>query len=147
WEEARDREAELRVMVARAEADLREAERRRAAAVQGAAGARRRAGEVAREADELRRGLEDLADVSGEAGAEIERLFGERDREAQQLSSLDARLDEVAAAIQEAAARARAAQKEETGTAEERHRLALRLAEIRSRAERVVERLEVEWGR
>lgn len=147
WEEARDQESELRVAVARAEAELREAERRRDAAEQGSTGAAARQQAIEREVAELRESLEQLGGVSGEAGAEIERLFADRDREAALVSSLDARLSELEAALQSANEAARAAQKRETAAAEERHRLELRLAELRSRAERSVERLEVEWGR
>src|SRR5690606_30727555 len=133
--------------VARAEAELREAERRRDAAEQGSTAAAARQQAIEREVEELRQSLEQLGGVSGEAGAEIERLFADRDREAALVSSLDARLSELEAALQSASEGARAAQKRETAAAEERHRLELRIAELRSRAERSVERLEVEWGR
>lgn len=147
WEEARDAEAELRVAVARAEGELRDAERRRDAAEKGRAAAAARQVAITTEAEELRRGMEELGDITGEAGAEIERLFGERDREAERLASLDTRLSELDAVLQGASERARTAQREETTASEERHQLDLRLADLRSRAERSVERLEVEWGR
>jgi chromosome segregation protein len=147
WEEARDQEAELRVAVARGEAELRDAERRRTVAEQGRAAAVARRGAVEREAVELRRGIEDLSGVGGEAVAEIERLFLERDREAETLSRLDARIGELDAAEQRAGEATRAAARREAAASEERHRRELRIAELRSKAERSVERLEVEWGR
>jgi chromosome segregation protein len=147
WEEARDQEAELRVSAARAEAELRDAERRRGVVEQGLAAAAARQGSVAREIAELRRGMEELSGIGGEAGVEIERLFGERDREAAEVVRLDGRLAELDAAEQEAAEAARGAGKREAEAAGERHSLELRIAELRSRGERSVERVEVEWAR
>lgn len=147
WEEARDSEAELRVAVARAEGELRDAERRRNAAENGRAAAAARQTAITAEAEELRRGMDELGDVSGEAGAEIERLFGERDRETERVAAFDTRLSELDAAIQRTSDIVREARKAEMTASEERHQLDLRLADLRSRAERSVERLQVEWGR
>lgn len=147
WEEARDEEAELRVSVARAEGDLRETERRLQAAEQGGAGAAHRLEAIDREATEQRAGLEGLSGVRDRAGGEIEQLFLARDRETAEIARLDVQLAELDSELGELGERARLSGRRETESAEERHQLELRIADLRSRVERVTERLEVEWGR
>jgi chromosome segregation protein len=147
WEEARDQESELRVSVARAEAELKETERRLGSARQGSSGAEQRLEAIEREATELRAALEGLSDVRERAGGEIEQLFASRDREAGQLALVEARLAEVDAELAELGERVRVARRRETESTEERHRLDLLVADLRSRIERARERLEVEWGR
>jgi chromosome segregation protein len=147
WEEARDEEAELRVSLARAEAELRETERRATAAAQGSNSARSRIAAVDREAAELRASLEALSGVRERAGDEIDALFRGREHHAAELRNLDARLTDIEADITREAECARRARRKETECSEERHRLELQNAELRSRIERVRERLEAEWGR
>ncbi|HET8655721.1 MAG TPA: chromosome segregation protein SMC [Longimicrobiaceae bacterium] len=147
WESAREEETELRVAVARGEAELRETDRRLAAAEQGSVAAGHRLSALEAEAAELRATLEALAGVRERAGGELEALFVARDEAAALVARLDARLGEIGSEVEDLSARARDARRNEDGAAEERHALDLRLADLRSRAERVVERLEVEWGR
>ena len=148
WEELRDRESELRVLAARAESDLRDAERRAREAEQARSAAEERIAQVEREAAEIRTTLEGLSGVSDRAGGEIEALFRARDAESGALSLLDARLAEVDSELAELGERG-------TGRAPARggggrgapSDSSSSLAELRSRVERVRERLEVEWGR
>ena len=147
WEAARDEEGELRVAVARAEGDLRELERARTAAAQGAEGARGRGRTLEAEAAELRRSLEGLSGIREQAGDEVEGLFAERDREAGMLANLDTRLGELEAEATQAEERARVARRREGEASEGRHRLELERADQESRLTRTRERVEVEWGR
>lgn len=147
WEEARDEESELRVAVARAEAELREVERRLGAAEQGHASAQHRARAIEREARELRTMLEGLSGVRERAGSEIDALFQARDREMGQIDEIDQRLRVVEASLDELGDRARNARRHESQCSEERHRLDLEIVDLRSRIERLRERLEVEWAR
>lgn len=147
WDEAREQEAELRIVLGRSEADLRDADRRLAAAAEERAAAGQRREAIDREGTEIRASLEDLAGVRESAAAEIETLFGRRDEETGRLALIDARLAEVDSELAELGERARAARRRETEASEERHRVELRLAELGSRSERARERLEVEWGR
>ncbi|CAN5732620.1 chromosome segregation protein SMC [soil metagenome] len=147
WETAREEEAELRVTVARAEGELRDAERRSAAAEQGGLSARGRTTAIETEAAELRVSLEALSGVRERAAAEIERLNAERDRDAAELQQIEANLAAAEREITRARTQAAAGRTRETELAEERHRLDLAGAELRSRSERLRERLEAEWGR
>ncbi|HET7321961.1 MAG TPA: chromosome segregation protein SMC, partial [Longimicrobiaceae bacterium] len=147
WEEARDEESELRVSLARAEAELRETERRQGAAQHGGEAATRRVAAIDAEAAELRRMLEELSGVRERAGGDVEALFRRRDGEAARLSELDGALAAIEESLAALAERVRVARRSEGEAAEERHRLELERADLRSRAERAVERLEVEWGR
>ncbi|HEX5724618.1 MAG TPA: AAA family ATPase, partial [Longimicrobiaceae bacterium] len=77
----------------------------------------------------------------------LEGLFAERDREAEALAGVEARLAEVEAEAAAADERARAARRRESEAAEGRHRLELERAEMEGRLLRVRERVEVEWAR
>lgn len=147
WEAAHEEEAELRVTVARAEAELRETERRHAGAVHGAEAAAARLAAIDAEAAELRATLESLAGVRERAGDELQSLFAARDREAAALAAVEAGLAELDTAMAADGVRARDARRREAECAEERHRLELSNAEARSAAVRIRERLEAEWGR
>jgi chromosome segregation protein len=147
WDSAREAEAELRVDLARLEGDFRELERRLSAAERDRQSALGRIEGIDVEEGEIASGLESLTLISEEAGAEIERLFAERDVDSGALALLDGRLAEVDSELAEIGERARAARKRESDGAEERHRLDLEIAEARSKSERVRERLEAEWGR
>jgi chromosome segregation protein len=147
WEEARDQESELRVAVARAEADLRESERRLGSARHGCSAADARIKAIDAEAAELQGVLSGLAGVHDRAGGQIQELFESRDRQAADLSVVEARLAEVDSELAELGERVRMARRRETEGSEEGHRLDLVVAELRSRIERARERLEVEWGR
>ena len=147
WEEARDEEAEIRIALARTEGDLRETERHLDATEQGSAAASLRLANIDREAAELRDGLDGLSGVRERAGGEIEQLFLDRDREASELARIDVKLGELDSDLAELGERARTARRLESESAEDRHKLELRIADLRSRAERTAERLEVEWGR
>jgi chromosome segregation protein len=147
WDRARDEEAELRVTLARAEADLREIERRHEDAQKGHAETEHRIQAIASEGDDLRRNIEGLSGVREEAAEEIESLFAVRDQESGALALLDARLAELDSELAELGERARVSRRRESEANEERHKLELQTAESRSRVERVRERLEVEWGR
>jgi chromosome segregation protein len=147
WEEVRDEEAELRIALARAEGDLRETDRYLQSAEQGSAAAAQRLASIDREAAELRDGLDDLTEVRSRAAAEIEQLFLARDRESAELARLDVQLAELDSDLAELGDRARTARRLASESAEERHRIELRIGETRSRVERIAERLEVEWGR
>ncbi len=142
-----EEEAELRVAAARAEAGLREAERRREEAEQGSAAASGRAAALEREAAELRRTLEGLSGAREGAAREVGELFGARDREAAEMARVDERIAAVDAELTRLGDAARAARRRESEAAEERHRLDLAIADLRSRAERTRERPEAEWGR
>ncbi len=147
WDTARDEESELRVRLARAEADLREAQRRQMAAKNSREGAERRLAEAEREAQSIRDTLEE-AHHQREGGAErIEQLFRERDEAAGTLALIDAKLAELDSDLAELGERTRVARRREGETREERHRLDLQLSEGRSRLERLRDRVEVEWGR
>src|SRR5690606_10317575 len=147
WESARDEEAERRVVLARAEAALAEVERRIHAAENARDELRLRSEQMAGEAADLRAHLEDFVGVREGAAGEVQELFALRDQEIGALALLDARLAEVDSELAELGERTRVSRRRETEAAEERHRLDLLLSELRSRVERVRERLEVEWGR
>lgn len=147
WESARDEESELRVAAARGEGDLREIERRIAAAAQGREGAERRTRTIDAEATELRDSLEGLSGVRERAGEEVETLFADRDRAAAELQKVDARLAEIETEVREAEERARVHRRREAEASEERHRLELESTEANGRIERARDRLEAEWGR
>ncbi|MBW3628570.1 MAG: chromosome segregation protein SMC [Gemmatimonadetes bacterium] len=147
WENVRDEEAELRVASARAEGEQREAERRRGAALQSEAAAASRLASIDREAAELRDVLEGLGQLRERAGAEIQALFEARDREGAELTRVEAVASELEAEVAELTQRVSAARRTETVSATERHELDLHIADMRSRAERLAERVEVEWSR
>jgi chromosome segregation protein len=147
WDAARDEEAELRVALARAEADLKEVERRREAAKESRSAADARLAAIDHEGAEIRAGLDGLGGMKERAAVEIEDLFRSRDQEMGALALLDARLAEVDSELAELGERARVARRRESEAIEERHRLELEIAEGRTRLERVRERLEAEWGR
>ncbi|CAN5367452.1 chromosome segregation protein SMC [soil metagenome] len=147
WEAVREEEAELRVALARAEGELRDAERRTAAAEQGGVSARGRTTAIDAEAAELRASLEGLSGVRERAATEVERLTIERDRQAAELQQIEANLAAAEREITRTRTQAGAVRTREAELAEERHRLDLAGAELRSRSERLRERLEAEWGR
>ncbi len=147
WDAAREAEAEVRVLLARSEADHREAERRREAAAERLRSAERRLGDIEREATAARETLEGLAGAGERTAERLETLFADRDRESGALALIDARLAEVDSELAELGERARAERRREAEARESRHALELELAEARSKAERVRDRLEAEWGR
>jgi chromosome segregation protein len=147
WEQVRDADAERRVAVARAEAELREAERRLTGARQGAESARSRLLAIDAEAAELRNALDSIAGIRERADDEMQRLFVERDAETATLANIDGRLAEADGEARSAEEQLRRNRQAEEEAAEERHRLELHTAEARSRSERIAERLEAEWGR
>ena len=147
WDAAREEEAELRVLLARAEGDARDAARRLEVAEKSRAASERRVGEIDAEAARVRETLEGLAGARDRAAGELEGLFAARDRETGGLALIDARLAEVDSELAELGGRVRDARRRETEAAEARHAVDLELNEARSRSERVRERLEVEWGR
>ncbi len=147
WEVAREQEAELRVTVARAEGEVRDLERRVREARSGAEASAERLIAIDTEEVELRGALDEFSKVREHGAREIENLFGARDREAAELAALDGKIAALETEISSAAERATAARRRESDSSEERHRLELEHADLRSRLERIRERLEVEWGR
>jgi chromosome segregation protein len=147
WEAARDEESECRVRVARAEADLREAERRSASVRDGLDRSTARLSAIDAEAAELRSALDSLATVRARAVAELEELFAARDRHTEALALLDTRLGEVESETRSAEEQVRIARRVESEAGDEHHRLELGATEERARADRLRERVEVEWGR
>lgn len=147
WEVVREEEAELRVVHARAEASVAEAERR-------LRGTRRRVEETReqivaldREAEEHRENLVNLEGLRGEAGGALEELFRIRDALTAELRSLDERLETASNAADELEKEVRSLRRAAEGHLEERHRLELRQGELDATLRSVRERLEVEWGR
>jgi chromosome segregation protein len=122
-------------------------ERALSEALNGADAARRRAATLEAEAEELRRSLEGLSGIRERAGDQVETLFAERDRLAADVANLDTRLGELEAELAAAEERARAARRREAEAAEARHRIELERAELEGRVVRARERLEVEWAR
>jgi chromosome segregation protein len=147
WDEARDEEAEVRVALARAESEFREADRLRMTAEERRAAASARKSAIEVEATNVRSTLESLSGLRENATGEVEALFTERDGHTGELALLDARLAEVDSELAELGERARAARRAESEATEGRHQTDLRIADLRSRCERVRDRLEAEWGR
>ncbi|MQA90045.1 MAG: AAA family ATPase [Gemmatimonas sp.] len=147
WDGAKEEEGSLQVGLARAESELRDVARRCEAAERSRTDVQTRLRAIGEDADGLRTVLDELSSVREEASVDIEKLFADRDEEAGALALLDARLAEVDSELAELGERTRRARRTESEAGEERHKLELQLAEIRSQIERVRERLEVEWGR
>ncbi|HUH12329.1 MAG TPA: hypothetical protein VMK65_04435, partial [Longimicrobiales bacterium] len=147
WEAARDAEAELRVVQARAEGALAAAERRladtRTALEQG--GERLRALDA--EEEEHSSSVRSLEERRGVLAAELQDLFGERDGILADLQGHDQRLSDAAEAAEELERRVRSLRRDTTERSEERHRLELQRAEAESSLRSIRERLEAEWGR
>jgi chromosome segregation protein len=147
WEEARDAESELRVQSAQAESSLRESERRLAIARQEAARSAERLASFQREDRDLHSNLESLAEIRRSAAARIEGLFASRDMESAQLAVIDSRLAELDSELAELGERGRIARRREAEATDQRHETQLQAADLRSRIERLRERLEIEFGR
>jgi chromosome segregation protein len=147
WEEVRDEEAELRVVHAREEAAVAEVARRHTGATRRLEEVRGRVESLAREEAEHREALTQLAEVQAAAGDRVEELFRQRDLLADELRTLDERLDAASEAATRLEGELRAHRKSMEGHVEERHRLELRRSELEAALRSIRERVEVEWGR
>lgn len=147
WEAAREEAAELRVVHARGEAAVVEAERRRSGASRRLEEVRGRFAALGREETEHRESLEQLSEVRAAAGGRIEELFRQRDALTVELQGLDERLDGANTAATRLEGELRSHRRETEGQVEERHRLELRRSELEAALRSIRERLEVEWGR
>ncbi|HSM37321.1 MAG TPA: AAA family ATPase [Longimicrobiales bacterium] len=147
WEAARDRESELRVLHARAEGALSGAERRLTDAEEADRLAAHRLSAVDREEREQRTLAETTAATRAKLAAELETLFGERDRSVAELRGRDERLTSRGEAATALEARARDLRRTVESRSEERHRIELRRTELEGLRRNVKERLEAEWGR
>ena len=147
WEAVREEESELRVAHARAEAAAAEVARRLQAAREGLRQARDRDAALEREATEHRDTLAALEELRTTAGAQLQELFAERDRLADELRALDENLARATESADALDARVRALRRASDEIAEERHRLELARAEGEAAERSVRERLEAEWGR
>lgn len=147
WEAARDRESELRVLQARAEGALSGAERRLTDAEEADRRAARRLQAVDGEERESRALAEETARARVELTAELEELFGERDRAAGELRGKEERLATRGDAVSLLEARARDLRRTVESRSEERHRVELRRTELDGLRRNARERLEAEWGR
>jgi chromosome segregation protein len=146
-EQSREADAERRVGLARAEAALQEAERRLADAVAGAESAAGRLTAIGGEAEALREMLHSLSGHGERADEESLALTGAREEAVAEIARLDAELADVARDAEAAEGAVRASIADAESLAERRHTAALRAADAASRAARVRERLEAEWGR
>ncbi|HUG01962.1 MAG TPA: AAA family ATPase [Longimicrobiales bacterium] len=147
WEAARDRESELRVLQARAEGALSGAERRLTDAEEADRRAQRRLQAVDLEERESRSLAQETARMRGELAAELEELFGDRDRAAGDLRGRDERLAARGDEVTGLEARARELRRTVESRSEERHRIELRRTELDGLRRNARERLEAEWGR
>jgi chromosome segregation protein len=147
WEAARDRESELRVQQARAEGARPGAERRLTDAEEADRRAEHRLAAVDREERENRALAERTAAARADLAAELEALFGERDRAVGELRGRDERLASRGEAATSLEARARDLRRTVESRSEERHRIELRRTELEGLRRNVRERLEAEWGR
>jgi chromosome segregation protein len=147
WEGVRDEEAELRIAVARFESDVREVERRLSGAEHARRGSASRLATIERELGELRSALEGLASIRERARGSIAGLAAGRDETAERVARLDADLARLDASLAELSQRAASARRTETSAGEDRHRLELEISELRFRSDRLIEKVEVEWGR
>jgi chromosome segregation protein len=147
WEEVRDEVAELRVAHAREEAGLAELDRRRAGAHEALAHAETRLASLDTEESEHRAALTELDEVREGGGVELQELFAAREAAAIALRGFDERLNEASSAVEELEHRARRLRQVTQTSGDERHRLELRLTEAAGAAQRIRDRLEVEWDR
>ncbi len=147
WEAARDRESELRVLQARAEGALSGAERRLTDAEEADRRAEHRLQAVDSEERDSRALAEETARARSELTAELEELFGERDRAASELRGKEERLEMRAGAVSRLEERARDLRRTVESRSEERHRIELRRTELDGLRRNARERLEAEWGR
>ncbi len=147
WEAERDALQELRLRIARVEAD-REAEQERVQRTEDTlAELQQRAARLEAERDELRatitRGAEQLAGNEDE----LEELFEARkDLEADVRERLEG-LEERRAELEKRESELRSARAREREISERRHALELEISELRGRSASVRERVEVEWER
>jgi chromosome segregation protein len=147
WEEARDAESSARVELASLEGRLGETERRLEAAGRESAAAEQRLAALDDERRRLEGQIARLADSREGAAGEMQALFAERDEAAAALSGLEGGISGVEGEISGAEERARVARRRLGELADERHRLELEGADLRSRIDRLRERLEAEWAR
>lgn len=146
WEEARGEEARLAVELARADGEVgRLRERAADLAVQGERG-RERMAALDREEGELIR-VREASEATRNEGAEATRLlFQERDEREALLRERDAELALAEEALGTAESRVRDSRNREREATDRKHRLELEEKELVGLRDRVVERLESEWG-
>ena len=147
WEQARAAESEGAIRTARLESEVERLRGRVSDLSQALERAAAGAEELDRESAELAEELERARTTNREGGAQMQRLFADRDEAKAVLDARDDELRGVSEAVMEAERRVRTIRHAEREAADARHRLEMERQEVRNRAERVQERLEGEWGR
>ncbi len=147
WEAVRDEEAETRVSHARAEGALLALERRIATSTEEIDRMQQRLISLDAEETEHRNTLDQIETTRTHAGADLERLFEQRDGLGIEVRAADQRLADETEAIAALEVQAREMRKASDERSEVRHRLELQRAEAASAERSVRERLEAEWGR
>jgi len=146
-DQARDQEAEFRVALAKADSDVRDAGAQVTGAKTGLANSMARLQAIEFEGAVVNRALNGQEVTVDRSAKEIQRLYQERDAETVAIAMLDARLAEVDSELSQLGERAKTARRREAESAEGRHQLEMQVGSLHSRAERIRERLEVEWGK
>lgn len=147
WERARDAESEGAIRAARLESEVERLRGRVSDLTQALERAAVGAAELGRESAKLAEELEGARRDSREGGAQMQRLFADRDDAKAVLDARDEELREASEAVIEAERRVRTIRQAEREAADARHQLELERQELRNGAERARERLEGEWGR
>jgi chromosome segregation protein len=147
WEEARARESELALDVARKEGDRRRTLERLADVESALTEARGRLQALGEEAQSLGEEMDEGSRHREEGSSAMVQLFQQREEAREGLSRREDAANRVSDALQEADRRVRAARSSERESLDRRHRLELERQELLGNTARVQDRLEGEWGR
>jgi chromosome segregation protein len=147
WEEARARESELALEVARKEGDRRRALERLGDVESSLAEARGRLESLGEEEVSLEAERDEASRHREEGSSAMALLFQQREEARGDLIRREEAANRVSDALQEADRRVRAARSSEREALDRRHRLELERQELLGNSGRIQDRLEVEWGR
>jgi chromosome segregation protein len=147
WDAAREEEAEVRVSHARADSGRAAVERRLALTLETLEQTAVRSAALDEEEEEHRAALGRVATLREETGSSLSGLFKERDEVGVRLRALDEKGEAERGVIGELEVEVRRLRGVVDETAEQRHRLELRRAEVEAAMRATRERLEAEWGR
>ena len=147
WEEARARESELALEVARKEGDqsrLIERMRDFETSLEDAQG---RIDGLEKEETELRAEVAAAIELREEGASATERLFRQRDEAKEALGQREEAADRLSESLQEADRKVRIARTTERESVDRRHAQELEQQELVGRIGRIQDRLEGEWGK
>jgi chromosome segregation protein len=147
WEDARAKESELALDMARKEGDRRRSLERLEDVDSSLAEARARLQAFGDEETSLRGGMNEGTRLREEGSRAMALLFQQREEARQELTRREESANRMGEALQEAERRVRVARSAEREAVDRRHRLELERQELRGNAARIQDRLEGEWGR